>query len=84
MEGSGRNPIVIFMIRKNLTAATMAVMVCIFAGSNATALQARISEYAESGTDGSFKHGAKKHGCESKHFIETGDALRPSLTSWGL
>ena len=81
MEGSGRNPIVIFMIRKNLTAATIAIMVCIFAGSNAIALQARISEYAESGTDEGFKHRAKKHGCESKHFIETGDALRPSLTS---
>jgi hypothetical protein len=62
MEGSGRNPIVIFMIRKNLTAATIAVMVCIFAGSNAMALQARISEYAGSGTDGGFKHGAKNMG----------------------
>lgn len=37
--------------------------------------------HAESGTDGGVKHGAKKHGCESKHFIETGGALRPSLTS---
>jgi hypothetical protein len=51
MEGSGRNPIVIFMIRKNLTAAHNCCHGLHFAGSNAMAPQARISEYAESGTD---------------------------------